>query len=59
MGCQAAEDRQDISEDYNKHNPVDYKIRVSAKVLLHVRKQAWILISNLVYAEHDTDNSRS
>ena len=37
MGRQAAEDRQDISQDYN-HNPVDYKMEVSAKVPLHVRK---------------------
>ena len=29
MGRQAAEDRQDISQDYNKHNPVDYKMEVS------------------------------
>ena len=35
MGRQAAEDRQDISQDYNKHNPVDYKMEVSAKVPLH------------------------
>ena len=31
MGRQAAGDRQDISQDYNKHNSVDYKMEVSAK----------------------------